>query len=141
MEKDVITVTPETTISDAVKLFLEHHINGVPVLDSEGSLKGILCQSDLIFQQKEISMPPVFSMLDSFIPLASSRQIEQEIEKISAATVAQAMVEDPITAEPDMPITQVVTLMIENRVHTIPVVEKGKLVGIIGQEDILKQLI
>ncbi len=141
MEKEVISVTPETRISDAVKLFLDHHINGVPVLDDEGRLKGILCQSDLIFAQKNISMPPVFSMLDSFIPLSSSRQLEHELKKIAAFTVAQAMVEDPLTVSPETPIAEVASLMVENRYHTLPVVENGKLVGIIGQEDILKQLI
>lgn len=140
METNVITVTPETKISDAVKLFLDHHVNGVPVLDEGGILKGILCQSDLIFQQKKISMPPVFSMLDSFIPLSSSRQIEREIEKIAAITVSKAMVEEPLTVTPVTPITEVASLMVENRFHTIPVVEDDMLVGIIGQEDILRQL-
>ncbi len=141
METNVITVTPDTKIATAVKLFLDHHINGVPVLDDQGQLKGILCQSDLIFQQKNISMPPVFSMLDSFIPLASSRQLEHEFEKISAITVAQAMADDPVTTGPQTPISEIASLMVENRFHTIPVVEDGKLLGIIGQEDILKRLI
>lgn len=141
METNVITVTPDTKIADAVQLFLDHHINGLPVLNDQGMLKGILCQSDLIFQQKKISMPPVFSMLDSYIPLSSSKQLEQEIEKISAITVAQAMVEDLTIAEPGTPISEIASLMVENRYHTIPVAENGKLVGIIGQEDILKRLI
>lgn len=141
METSVISVTPETKITEAVKLFLEHHINGVPVLDDQGMLRGILCQSDLIFQQKKISMPPVFSMLDSFIPLSSSRQLENEIKKISAITVEQAMVENPVTAEPQTPVEEIASMMVENRFHTIPVVDNGKLVGIIGQEDILKRLI
>ena len=141
METEVITVKPDTKIATAVQLFLDHSINGVPVLDDDGMLKGILCQSDLIFQQKKISVPPVFSMLDSFIPLTSSRQLEKEIEKISAITVAQAMVEETTTAAPDTPISEIASLMVENRFHTIPVVEDGKLVGIIGQEDILRRLI
>lgn len=141
METDIISVTPETSVSDAVKLFLKHHVNGVPVLDNQGILKGILCQSDLIFQQKKISMPPIFSMLDSFIPLSSSKQLENEIEKISAITVGQAMVEDPTVVSPEASITEVASLMVENRFYTVPVVENGKLVGIIGQEDVLKQLL
>ncbi|MCF6248923.1 MAG: CBS domain-containing protein [Desulfobacula sp.] len=141
METNIITVTPDTQISVAVKILLENHINGLPVLDSKGKLKGILCQSDLIYQQKEFKAPPIFSMLDSFIPLASAKQLDHEMEKISALTVDQAMVKDPTTADPDMPISKIASLMVDRHFHTIPVVESGKLVGIIGQEDILKVLI
>ncbi len=141
METKVITITSDTKISVAVKILLENHINGLPVLDSKGSLEGILCQSDLIYQQKEFKAPPIFSMLDSFIPLASSKQLDHEIEKISALTVNHAMVKDPRTVDPDMPISKIASLMVDRHFHTIPVVESGKLVGVIGQEDILKVLI
>ena len=86
-------------------------------------------------------MPPVFSMLDSFIPLASPARQELEIEKMSAITVDQAMVEDPTTADPDTPVSKVASWMVEKHYYTIPVVASGKLVGVIGKEDILKVLL
>lgn len=58
MQTRIITVTPDTDITRAGKILLENHINGVPVVDDRGDLKGILCQSDLIFQQKEMPAPP-----------------------------------------------------------------------------------
>ncbi len=57
MQTRIITVTPDTDITRAGKILLENHINGVPVVDDRGDLKGILCQSDLIFQQKEMPAP------------------------------------------------------------------------------------
>ncbi|MDA3918331.1 MAG: CBS domain-containing protein [Deltaproteobacteria bacterium] len=141
METDVIKVSPDTDIISAAQILLENHINGVPVVDLEDRLQGILCQSDLIFQQKKVSIPTVFSFLDGIIPLSSSKQLDKELQKIAAINVGQAMVKNPVTAHPDMPISEIASLMVEKHFHTIPVVEEGKLVGIVGKEDILKVLI
>ena len=141
MEEKVISITPETDISRAVEILLNNHINGVPVVDEEGMLKGILCQSDLIFQQKTISLPPILTFLDGIIPLSSSKKLEKEMKKIAAGTVAQAMVPDPVTVGPDTPVSDIAAMMVEKHFHTIPVVQDGKLLGIVGKEDVLKTLI
>ena len=141
METNIICVTPDTAISKAVEILLNNHINGVPVVDVNEELVGILCQSDLIFQQKEMPIPPIFTILDSIVPLSSSKKIDDEFRKISATTVEQAMVRDVVTVEPDTPISQVASLMVEKHFHTIPVKDGKKLAGIIGKEDILKTLI
>ena len=140
MEKEVISLAPETEIARAVEVLLNNHINGVPVVDANGRLKGILCQSDLIFQQKNISLPPILTFLDSIIPLASSKKLEHEIEKMAAVTVAQAMVTDPVTVTPDTPVSDIAALMVEKHFHTIPVVQDDKVVGVVGKEDVLKTL-
>lgn len=139
MEKNVISVSPDTNIAQAIEILLKNHINGVPVVDSKGILVGILCQSDLIFQQKDVSLPPILSILDGIIPLSSSK-MEAELKKIAAITVEQAMVKNPVSVQPDTPVSKIATLMVEKHFHTIPVVEDGKVVGIIGKEDILKIL-
>ena len=141
MEEKVISITPETDISRAVEILLNNHINGVPVVDEKGMLKGILCQSDLIFQQKTISLPPILTFLDGIIPLSSSKKLEKEMKKIAAGTVAQAMVPDPVTVGPDTPVSDIAAMMVEKHFHTIPVVQDGKLLGIVGKEDVLKTLI
>ncbi|MFH2060114.1 MAG: CBS domain-containing protein [Pseudomonadota bacterium] len=140
METNIISVTPQTKIAKAVKILLENHINGVPVINDQEEIVGILCQSDLIFQQKEIPFPPIFTILDSFIPLSSSQKMEDEFKKISAATVEQAMVKNPVTVNADTPISEIASLMVEKHFHTIPVVQKNRVIGIIGKEDILKTM-
>ncbi len=140
MQTRIISVTPDTDITRAVKILLENHINGMPVVNDQGELKGILCQSDLIFQQKEMPIPPIFTILDSVFPLFSSKKLDDEFQKIAAATVAQAMVKDVITVTPDTPVSEIASLMVEKHFHTIPVVENKKLVGIIGKEDVLRTL-
>ena len=69
MTLDVITVTPETEIGRAADLLLQNHVNGLPVVDRDGRLVGILCQSDLIVQQKAFPLPSVFTLLDGLLPL------------------------------------------------------------------------
>lgn len=57
MTRDLITVSPQTEIAGAAKILLEKRINGLPVIDDSGRLVGILCQSDLVAQQKSIPIP------------------------------------------------------------------------------------
>ena len=141
MTKKIIKVTPETDTSQAAKLLLDNRINGVPVINESGTLVGILCQSDLIVQQKNIPIPSLFTLLDGYIPLTLFKHLDKEVEKIAATKVADAMTPDPVTVDPDTGIEKVAALMVEKNYHTLPVVDAGKLVGIVGKEDILKTLI
>ncbi|MFH1081172.1 MAG: CBS domain-containing protein [Pseudomonadota bacterium] len=141
MSKNVVCVSPETEITQAAKLLLERHLNGLPVLDQKGLLVGIICQSDLVFQQKKIPLPSVFTLLDSLIPLSSSQQIEAEVEKIAAITVEQAMTPDPVFVGPEATIEDIATMMVRKKIHSLPVVENGRLAGMVGKEDIIRTLI
>ena len=141
MTKKLITVSPETEIVHATKLLLENRINGVPVTNEKGKLVGILCQSDLIAQQKKLPVPSFFTLLDGLVPLTSMKYLESQVQKIAAITVAQAMTPNPVSVRPDTGIEEVAALMVDNNFHTIPVVHKGELVGIVGKEDILRTLI
>jgi len=141
MATDLITVTPDMEISKAAKILLDNRINGVPVVDDGGRLVGILCQSDLITQQKKLPIPTLFTFLDGLIRLTSMKQIEKQVSKIAALTVLEAMTPDPVTVRPDTGIETVASLMVDNNFHTLPVVEDSDLVGIIGKEDVLRTLL
>jgi len=143
--KDIMTtqpvvVTPETKAVEAAKLLLEHRVNGLPVLDKDGRLVGIICQSDLVAQQKRIPLPSVFNLLDGLIPLASPRNFEHEVQKILASTVAQAMTLHPVTVTPETGLEEIAALMVDKKFHTLPVVDQDKLVGVVGKEDVLRTL-
>lgn len=140
MTTDVITVSPNTEIAKAAKIMTEKRINGLPVVDS-GKLVGILCQSDLIAQQKKFPIPSLFTFLDGYISLTSEKHLEKEVQKIAAATVDQAMTPHPVTVSPSTPIEEIASLMVDRNFHTLPVLVEGKLVGIVGKEDLLKLLI
>ncbi len=141
MSKDVVTLAPDTEIFLAAKLLLEKGFNGVPVVDTDKKLIGILCQSDLVAQQKKLKLPSVFSILDGFLPFDSLRDFDREMERIAALNVEEAMSRNPVSVNAETSIEDVATLMVDKRYHTLPVVEDDKLVGIIGMRDILSTLI
>lgn len=139
MTKTIISVQPETEVIQAARLMLDNHLNGLPVLDKEGFLKGIICQSDLVTQQKKLPLPSFFVMLDGLFPL-SSVNVEKELKKMTAVTVAEAMTADPVTVGSEESLEEITTIMVRHNIHTLPVLEQGRLVGIIGKEDILRTL-
>lgn len=141
MTTDLITVSPDTEITQATKILLDKRVNGLPVLDSDGRLVGLICQSDLVMQQKKIALPSLFNLLDGLIPLRAPKNFEQEIRKITATTVGQAMVTNPVTVTPETELTEIATLMVEKKYHTLPVLDAGKLVGVIGKEDVLRTIL
>ena len=141
MTTEIITVSPETEIVNAAKILLEKKINGLPVTDSSGRLLGVLTQSDLVAQQKDIPIPSVFTLMESYVPLTLIKRIDNEVEKIAALTVEQAMTPDPVTVSPETDIAEVAKLMVDNKYHTLPVMEGDKVVGIVGKEDVLKILV
>lgn len=141
MTTELITVSPQTEIISAAKILLEKRINGLPVIDDSGRLVGILCQSDLVAQQKSIPIPSVYTLLDSFIPLTSLKRIDKEVKKIAALKVEQAMTPDPVTVGPETDIEDVARLMVDKKYHTLPVMEGDKIVGVVGKEDVLKTLL
>ena len=141
MTTNVISVKTDTEITEATRLLLENRFNGLPVVDDHGKVVGILCQSDLIAQQKSLPIPTLFSFLDGFIPLTSTKKLESEIQKIAAITVDDAMTRNPVTVKPDTRIETVAALMVDSNFHTLPVLDDdGNLVGIVGKEDVLKTL-
>ena len=141
MTTDVISVTPRTEIVHAAKLLLGKRINGVPVVDEKGTLVGILCESDLIVQQKRFPLPSLFTLLDGLVPLTSMKRFEAEVQKMSAVIVADAMTPNPLTVTPETTVEEVATIMVGRKFHTLPVVDEGRLVGIVGKVDILKTLL
>jgi CBS domain-containing protein len=140
MTGEVVTVDPETEIIRAARLMLDNHLSGLPVVDKEGNLKGIICQSDLMAQQKKIPLPSFFVLFNSTISFPSQKTIESEVKKMAAFKVSEAMTPDPVTVDPETTLEEIATLMVKHNIHTLPVFDQGKLVGIIGKEDILRTL-
>ncbi|HNY64034.1 MAG TPA: CBS domain-containing protein [Deltaproteobacteria bacterium] len=142
MTTRVITLSPGQEVMEAARILLENHINGAPVLDEDGAIIGVLTRDDLISQQKELPLPSYFVVLDALIPIRSIGQVEREVEKIAATTVEHAMTPDPVIVTPDTPIDQIAELMVDKKIHTIPVQEPGgTLAGVIGKEDLLRTIV
>lgn len=141
MTAEVITISPDADITEAVKILLDKGVNGLPVVDESGHLVGILCQSDLVRMQKSLPIPSLFTLLDGFVPLSSSALLEAEVKRIAASKVSDAMSTKVVTIAPDMTIDEIAALMVDKKFHTLPVADNGKLLGIVGKKDVLKTLI
>ena len=137
----LITLKPDLDFTSAAKILLDNHINGAPVVDDDDQLLGILCQSDLVAQHKRMPVPTLVTLLDSFVRLTPVKELEKQARKIAAMTVGEAMTRNPITVKPDTGIETIAALMVDSNLHTLPVLEDGRLVGIIGKEDVLRTLL
>ena len=140
MTTEVITVTPETSVEKVAGILFEEKISGAPVVDDAGNLIGVVTESDLIDQKKKFHIPTVISILDSVIFLDSAKKIEKEINKMTGALVKDISTQEPISISEDTPVDEIATIMSEKKVHTLPVVRDGQLVGVVGKSDIIKTL-
>ncbi len=140
MTRDVVTVTPEMPVKELAQLLTSKDISGVPVVDATGDLIGVVTESDLIDQNKKIHIPTVVTVLDSFIYLERPGKMEQEMRKIAGSTVADIYSEKVVTVNADTTVEELATIMSEKNIHSLPVLQDGKLVGIVGKKDIIKML-
>lgn len=137
MTKDVIIVKPSTTIEDLAQTLIKRQISGTPVVDEDGNLIGIVTENDLIGKNKRLHIPTILRLFDAFIPLGTSR-LEEEIKKMAASTVGEICTRDLVTVNEDTPMEDIATIMTEKKIHLLPVLQEGRLVGIIGKKDLIK---
>jgi CBS domain-containing protein len=140
MTKEVITVSPETRVSDLAQTLAGKKLGGVPVVDAEGRLVGIVTQSDLVARVQELELPPALNILDFHLYLQIPSHLFRKVEKMLGTTVADIMSPKPLTVSPDTPVPRIAALMDQQRIHTLPVLEGGKIVGIIGKIDLIRAL-
>ncbi|SDP13783.1 CBS domain-containing protein [Desulforhopalus singaporensis] len=141
MTKKVVTVQPETSVIELAKLLASNNISGAPVVADDGTLLGVVTESDLIDQKKKIHIPTVVTILDSVIYLENPDKMEKEIKKIAGATVGDICSKKPVTVSTVTSIEEMATIMAEKGVHTLPVMDGDRLVGVVGKKDIIRTLI
>jgi len=141
MTTRVITVKRETTLAELARILYRHRINGVPVVDDDGELIGIICESDLVRKKKKLHIPTVVAVFDAVFYLERPKKMEREIARINATTVGELYTRKIITVDEKTPVDDIASLMIEKKVHTIPVLDGKRLVGVVGQADLIRTLV
>ncbi|MCF8127798.1 MAG: CBS domain-containing protein [Deltaproteobacteria bacterium] len=141
MTTEVITVKKETLLKELAEILYKNHINGVPVVDDDGSLMGIICESDLIRKDKKLHIPTVVALFDAVFYLESSKNVEKEIKRINATTVEELFTREVVTVDKKTPIEEIATLMTQKKIYTIPVMDGKRLVGIVGKGDVIRTFI
>ncbi len=140
MTKDVITVHPQTPVRELATLLLNHKISGVPVVDEAGKVLGVVTESDLIFQNKKVHLPTAVAILDAFLFLERPEKLEQEMKKIAGSMAGDICSAELISVTPETPLDELATLMAEKKMHTLPVLDGGRLAGVIGKSDIIRTI-
>ena len=138
MTRDVVTVTRETSLEELSSLLVTNEISGVPVVDASGALVCIVTENDLISRNKRLHIPTVVSFLDAAIYLESSKKFEEDVKRLAATKVGDICKRTVVTITEDTSLIDIATLMDEKKVHLLPVVRSGKVVGIVGKRDVVR---
>ena len=128
MQGEVITVTPETRIEEALHLMARHHISGLPVVDASGAAVGILSEGDLL-RRVELGTETRLSTWGAW--LAGPGREAGNYARSHARQVGEAMTASMTCVTPDTDLAEVVALMESRRIKRIPVLENGRIAGII----------
>ncbi|CFX89990.1 Aldolase-type TIM barrel [Syntrophomonas zehnderi OL-4] len=141
MTKDVITVRPDDDVDKVAQLLLENRISGIPVVDGEHRILGIITEKDLMVKATELKVPFYLTLFDSIIFLENPIRFKNNLKKYTASQVKDAMTTKVYWVEEDVPVSEIAEIMRKERINRIPVVRHGKLIGIVTRNDILKVIV
>lgn len=138
MTSFVVTVRPDATIEYAAQLMLQHRISGLPVTDSDGAVLGIVTESDLL-RRAEVGTDKRHARWVSL--LIGPGRLAQEYVHTHGRKVGEVMTERVFTVTPETPLADLVALMETKHVKRVPVVDQGRLVGIVSRADVMAALV
>lgn len=138
MSRDLVTVRPEAPLSEVVELLAGRHLSGVPVVDAEGRLLGVLTESDLMRRVAAAADAPA-GFLAGLIRDAGAEA--QRFAKTHGRTAQDVMTPSPLSVAPGAPVAEVAKLLEEKGIRRVPVVEGGRLLGLVSRADLLKALL
>jgi CBS domain-containing protein len=132
MTTGAATIRPDASLTDAARLMLEHRISGLPVIDAENKLIGMITEGDFL-RPSEGRKPRVLEILASGATMPA--------DALNTHRVEDLMTPDPITITVDTSLEQIVRLMIRHNVKRLPVVTHGKVVGIVSRANLMHALL
>ena len=142
MTTDPVTVDPEATVEEVVRLMRRHELSGLPVVDANDHLLGIVTESDLVLSDDEgdLHIPHYLELFGGIVFLEPLRRFEGRLRKAAAAAARDMMTRDPVTVEADDPVRKAGRLIADSGHNRLPVVDDGRLVGVVTRVDVLGAL-
>ncbi len=138
MTRDVVTVGPDASVSEIARLMWEHKISGLPVVNEQREVLGMVTELDLVVRNTRFKLPGFFTLLDATIYFETPRHIRQRLQHIVGVTAAEIMSHPATTIDADATIEQLSELMVDRRITPVAVLEGGRLVGIVSRADIVR---
>ncbi|MEJ1934447.1 CBS domain-containing protein [Nostoc sp. NIES-2111] len=141
MSHNPVVVKPETPLQEAIKILAERRISGLPVVDNDGKLLGIISETDLMWQETGVTPPAYIMFLDSVIYLQNPTAYDRDLHKALGQTVGEVMSKNPVTITPEESVKQAAQLMHDRKVHRLPVLDDaGQVIGILTRGDIIRAM-
>ena len=141
MTKNVIFCTPYDSIKEAARLMYLNGLTGLPVVDEESKVMGIVTETDLVKLEEPVHVPKMLAILGSFVYLdnpVNGDEIEKQLEVLTATKVNEVMTVPVVTVAPTTSLEELAEVFLHKKVNPVPVVEDEKLVGIVSRADIVK---
>lgn len=144
--QDFMTANPVTaksldSVETVLKLLEDGHISGLPVVNDNNEVIGVISETDLLFKERPIRMPLYLTFLGSVIYLEPLDKFEQQLKKSLGMLVQDVMTPEPITIRTDAPISEAASLMLDKQINRLPVVDQAnKLTGILTRSDLMRVL-
>jgi len=141
MIKEVITVKPQTKITEVSKKLMEHGFHAIPVVDEASRLKGIITESDFFIKDlPDIYLPSYISFLKrAEFANKISKTHQKETDKLLQAEASDIMSEECITLRPESEVNELLKIFKEKRIHSVPITNgENQLLGIVTQADIIR---
>ena len=142
METDVPTVTVADSVETVLRVLRDNELPGVPVVNEGGRCVGIITEEDLVLtdEDEDFHMPHYFQLFGGIVFLESVSHWEERVRKAFAATAEDMMTADPVTIEPGATVREAAKLIARRKHNRLPVVEHGRLVGVVTRVDVLDAL-
>jgi CBS domain-containing protein len=142
MDTSPATVAPDASVEDVLAALREQQLPGLPVVDEEGRCVGIVTEADLVLPDDEgdLHLPHYVNLFGGTVFLESLHRYEDRLRKAFAASAADMMTRDPDTVGPDTSVREAARLIHETGHNRLPVVEEGRLVGVVTRLDVLGAL-
>ncbi len=138
MTADAVTASVDTSVGRIAQLMDKGSISGVPVVDETGRVIGIVTDFDLVVRNTRIDPPPFLPLLEGRIPLETQGHFERRIRHMVGTEARDVMTEEVWTIGPDESIEALAELMVGKRVNLVPVVEAGRLLGVVSRADVVR---
>jgi CBS domain-containing protein len=143
MDREPVTVSPDADIRSVIEALQTNDLPGIPVVDEDRKVLGIITESDLVISDEEsdFHLPHYVNIMGGIVFLESTKHFEERAKKAFAATAEQMMTADPFTVGPDEPAEHAAKLISEKHHNRLPVVDdEGRLVGVVTRVDVLAAL-
>ena len=139
MNKYPVTIDKQAPISDVAELLVKYNLTAVSVVDESNKLIGIITEGDLLYKKVRPHVPHYVNVLGASIYYKGIGEYNSQFKKLLASSVEDLMTKEVITAKPETEVEEVVAVMLDKHLKSMPVVdEEGVLIGSLGRRDIIK---